>query len=133
MTQPSDWKPTVYHDTVEYWRGCERRELVIARCEACRNWLHPPRPVCPNCWSDDIGRHAVSGRATVYSYTSVPRPSRFGATTTVWAELVEQERLIVVADLDPADGDIAIGDALELAWREQGEGRVPIFRKAAAR
>src|ERR1700722_7048935 len=119
MSQPSDWKPTVYHDTVEYWRGCERRELVIARCEACQTWVHPPRPICPQCWSDNIGRHAVSGRARVYSYTSVPRPSPVGASTSVWAELVEQSPLLGVPDLEPASNQIAIGDALELSWREQ--------------
>lgn len=127
---PPEWKPTVYHDTVEYWRGCERKELVIARCDACETWVHPPRALCPNCWSDAIGHYPVSGRASVYSYTAVPAPSPFGASVTIWAELAEQERLIVVADLDPAEQEIAIGDRLELAWRDQGEGRVPMFRKA---
>lgn len=131
MADGSEWKPTVYHDTVEYWRGCERGELVIARCDACQTWVHPPRPMCPNCWSDAIGHYPVSGQASVYSYTSVPAPSRYGASTTVWAELAEQARLIVVADLDPADKQVAIGDQLELAWRDQGGGRVPVFRKAA--
>jgi len=132
MSQGSEWKPTVYHDTVEYWRGCERSELVIARCDSCETWIHPPRAVCPKCWSDDVGHYPVAGKAKVYSYASIPSPSRFGATTTLWAELVEQDRLIVVADLDPATPDVAIGDDLEVAWREQGAGRVPIFRKVGA-
>ncbi len=130
MSGAPNWKPTVYHDTVAYWAGCERRELVIARCRSCETWIHPPRAMCPNCWSDDIGHFPVSGRATVYSYAAVPVPGPYGATTTLWAELEEQARLIVVADLDPASPDIGVGDRLVLDWREQGEGRVPIFSKA---
>lgn len=133
MAGAPEWRPTVYHDTVEYWRGCERGELVIARCDDCQTWVHPPRAMCPKCWSDAIGHYPVSGRARVYSYTASPAPSPLGATTTVWAELEEQPRLIVVADLDPADGTPAIGEPLELAWREQGAGRVPIFRKGRDR
>jgi len=128
------WKPTANHDTKHYWAGCERRELVLARCEECRQWIHPPRGVCPRCWSDRIAHEAISGRGRVYSFVVLPA-ARQGPDAqdkvTVWAELEEQERLIVVADLAPSERgfEIMIGDRLELTWGEHRGAAVPNFRK----
>jgi uncharacterized OB-fold protein len=124
------WKPTIYHDTVEYWAGCKRQELIIARCKACGRWMHPPRAVCQICWSDTLAYERVSGNATVYSFTGLAKPNHHGATTTIWGELTEQQRLIVVADLDdPNPRELSIGDAVTIGWRPLGETFVPVFRK----
>jgi hypothetical protein len=126
------WKPHVYHDTRKYWEGCARKELWIARCQDCGWWLHPPRGVCPKCWSDNIGHEQVSGRAKVFTYIVLgkDRPGAGGARVTLWAELVEQPRLIVVADRIGGDEEnLAIGDDLVLDWRDHMGFPVPVFRR----
>jgi uncharacterized OB-fold protein len=131
MAEPSAaWEPAIYHDTVAYWAGCKRRELLIARCKACGRWMHPPRAVCQKCWSDVIVHESVSGDAIVYSFTSLAKPNRYGALTTVWGELAEQERLILVADFDdPEPRMLSIGDTVTIGWRPMGDTFVPVFRR----
>ena len=127
----AEWSPRVDYDTQAYWEGCERQELIIARCRDCSLWLHPPHAVCPECWSDNIGREPVSGDASIYSFTVTPGARRPGHTVaiTVWAELAEQERLIIVADLEPCDAaSVAIGMPLQLTWGQHGTATIPMFR-----
>ena len=119
----------INHDTAAYWDGCRAKRLVIARCENCARWIHPPAAICPGCWSDSIGHHAVSGEARVYSFTVTPRSTGQEPAVTVWAELVEQSRLIVIGELDGGGAArIAIGDPLAVAWTEEPDGPVPAFR-----
>lgn len=121
----------VDHDTAPYWAGCARRELVIARCNGCGHWIHPPRGVCPSCLGGDIGHQPASGQASVYSFVCRPGVDGRPAPTTVWAELVEQEGLIVIGDL-AGDGPVKIDDSLTLCWSEAEGQPVPAFRRADA-
>lgn len=130
------WSPAANYDTQQYWMGCADQKLIIARCQDCQYWIHPPRGICPQCWSDDIGHETSDGQATVYSYVVLPA-SRQGAgesdRITVWAELDVQERLIVVADLiGSLPENVAIGAPLELAWTDYRGHPVPAFRTGDA-
>src|SRR3954471_21319406 len=51
-----------------HWRAARQHELHIARCAACSYYIHPPRGMCPRCWSDDVRPARVSGKGTVYTY-----------------------------------------------------------------
>jgi uncharacterized protein len=115
-------------DTAAYWAGCDEQRLLIARCETCRRWIHPPKGVCPRCWGTAIAHEEVSGAAKVYSFTEAA--DREAIPATVWAELLEQERLIVIGALLPALGKIEIGDELTLCWQETEDGWSPAFRRA---
>ena len=42
------------------------RELRINRCGQCGTWHHPPRPLCPACWSTDVKATPVSGDGTLF-------------------------------------------------------------------
>ena len=123
-------KRRVDADTRIYWQGCSEHKLMIARCQACRTYIHPPAGICPNCWSDDIGHEAVSGKARVYTFTETPSKDGDNAVT-VWAELVEQERLIVLGALDKGSGSLRIGDELRVIWHDLDGGAVPAFAKEA--
>ena len=57
---------TVDRDTAAYYRGWLDRELRPNRCGDCGHWHHPPRPMCPACWSWNVVPTAVSGRGTIY-------------------------------------------------------------------
>ena len=46
-----------------------RGELRFWRCGDCGYWIHPPLPMCPRCRSKKLATEAVSGRATLASYT----------------------------------------------------------------
>src|SRR3546814_1848941 len=42
---------------------------MIMRCRACSHYIHPPVRFCPACESRDTVPVAVSGRATIHSFT----------------------------------------------------------------
>ncbi|MGA0606645.1 Zn-ribbon domain-containing OB-fold protein [Phenylobacterium sp. VNQ135] len=130
------WSPMTNYDTRSYWEGCREKKLIIARCGDCRYWIHPPRGVCPKCWSDNIGYEECDGVAKVYSYVVLPaaRQDNSGSDRiTVWAELNDQERLIVVADMvGSAPNEVAMEAPLELAWSEYRGHPVPVFKLRAA-
>lgn len=61
--------PALTSDTADFWQGGRNGQLRIHHCNACRRFFHPPAPVCHRCASVEVGPQAVSGRATVISYT----------------------------------------------------------------
>ncbi len=60
--------------TAPYWAAAKRRELVIQRCNACGKLRFPPEVGCFGCGSREATWAAMSGRATLYSWTVVHPP-----------------------------------------------------------
>jgi uncharacterized protein len=118
-----------------YWTGGADGQLLIARCDSCATYVHPPRPVCPGCASASVTPTvtptAVSGRGTVYSYTvsnyqwvaTMPPPY-----VVAEVELAEQPGLIVLTNLvgvEPAE--VSVGMAVEVRFVPTGDAHVPVF------
>jgi uncharacterized protein len=130
----------VDHDNKAFYRGWLNKRLLLNRCRHCGRWHHPPKPICPNCWSSDIEPTEVSGRGTVYllmllhqgpeapgvDYAAGPHP-----VATV--ELVEQVGLRYTTTIIgiPA-GDIRIGMPVELTWIERDGVPFPVFQPAGS-
>ena len=55
--------------TRPFWEGARRGEIVVQKCKACGVAEHPPRPICKNCWSDELEWIRCSGAGEIYSYT----------------------------------------------------------------
>lgn len=121
------------YDTQTYWRGLQERTLRLARCKDCAHWIHPPRACCPVCWSDNVGHDVPSGEATLFSY--ILQPLAAGAPPSVigWAELVEQERLLVVAPIENVTPQsVCIGAKLTLGWAPSDKSFLPVFLQETA-
>src|SRR5262245_33815074 len=56
-------------DNVDYYRGLLQKKLLINRCQDCRYWIYPHRPICPECWSFNVKVEEVSGKGKVWMYT----------------------------------------------------------------
>lgn len=133
--------PSVPDDplTTPFWDGARKGELRIQRCRECGTYIHLPRPVCRNCRSFDLSWEAVSGRATLYSFTVTRRafhpyfaqhvPYPLGTV-----ELAEQGGLHLISRLvDAEPGDLAIDMDLEVRFDDLGNGVVlPVFAPAGA-
>jgi uncharacterized OB-fold protein len=61
--------PDLSEPTREFWTGGARGELCFLHCEDCGVIIHPPSPICFQDHSKRLAWRAVSGRATVASYT----------------------------------------------------------------
>jgi len=41
----------------------------MLRCDACSNWVNPPRPICSKCLSKRLSPQPLSGKGEVFSLT----------------------------------------------------------------
>src|SRR5690242_5109330 len=108
-------RPIPDFDAEEFWAGCNRGELMMQRCAACKRFRWLPRAMCPLCNSLEREWIKVSGRAKVYSYTIVTHPVHPAAATRVpynvaQVQLQEDPELILVTNLvGLSNEDIRIG------------------------
>jgi uncharacterized OB-fold protein len=118
---------TPYGDplSLPFWEAASRKQLVVQRCEACGEHQFYPRPFCLSCYSEDVVWVEVSGRATVYSQTTVEMATPSYVVALV--DLEEGPRLVTALEGTRAE----IGDAVELRWRDRDDAPpVPVFVKA---
>ena len=118
-------------DNAAYYAGLADHRLLIQRCRECRVWHHPPRSVCPRCWSREVVAEPVSGRGTIALLTIL----RYGAPqpgvdytdghALVAVDLEEQAGLRLAGAVVETDrAELRIGAPVELVWRDV-EGRPP--------
>lgn len=126
--------PQINDDNRPFWTGGRDGELRIVRCNECGYYIHPPSPRCPQCLSDDVAPHAVSGRGRVYTFTVNQR---------AWSPEVEVPYVIAIVQLDEqpdlrlmtnivgcAPEQVTIDMPVHVEFREQGEAYAPVFRPA---
>jgi uncharacterized OB-fold protein len=118
-----------------FWDGCEAGELRIQRCARCRKYIHYPKPICRFCASRELAGEAVSGRATLYSWTLAVQAFHPFWTprvpfTLATVELVEQPGLMFVSQLlDCPEKALRIGMPLVAVFEKLGPGlTLPFFR-----
>jgi uncharacterized OB-fold protein len=137
MNQPAPPQLPIDPLTDFFWDGARTGELRIQRCRSCGTYIHVPRPICRHCQSTDLAGVAVSGQATLYSWTEtykafhpffVNRVPYLLATV----ELVEQPRLHVLTNLvGVATEDVKIGMDLVVDFEALSPDVViPVFRPA---
>ncbi len=62
-------KPYIDADNKAYWDAVKEEKLVVQQCNKCKNYYHPPRPMCPECLTLDTMEFVPStGKGEVYSY-----------------------------------------------------------------
>jgi uncharacterized protein len=125
--------PMVDDDSQVYWNGYADGRFLIARCMSCSRVHHYPRSVCPFCWSEAVEPVPASGRATLYSYSTVyvndlpPFRDRLPYVAAV-VELAEGPRVMTtIVGCDPAD--LRVGMDLSVDFQPLGdELAAPVFR-----
>lgn len=127
----------VNRDSAAHFRGRLERRLLLQRCDGCGAWHHPPRPICPRCWSTDVIPTAVAGRGMIHLATFLHQgPPADGVDYStpypiVTVQLDEQEGLRFTSAVVGATNDeIRIGAQAELDWIQRGAVPVPVFRLA---
>ena len=125
-------RPGISQDTQFFWDGLREGELRIQQCTECEALHHPPMVRCAKCGSYDLGHRVASGHGELYSHVEVhyPQIPMFDYPLTVGVvELEEGTRLISnVVDID--SDHIEVGMPLEVAFLEDGDLTIPVFRPA---
>jgi len=124
--------PAVGPENEHFWQGGRSGELCFLRCAACRTFVHPPAPVCPDCLSRELTPEAVSGRATLHTYTVNHHP---------WIPGFDPPYVVAIVDIEEQAGlrlttnlvgcafeDIRIGMRVKVCFEECEEGIfLPLF------
>ena len=117
-----------------FWTGGKEGELRFQRCEACRSFIHPPQPRCPDCLGEKIAVEVVSGRARVGGFTVNHQPWLPNFPPPYVIAIVEIEeapevRLTTnIVGCDPEE--VYIGMPLEVEFEEVNGMWLPLFHPA---
>ncbi|MGH7822505.1 MAG: Zn-ribbon domain-containing OB-fold protein [Candidatus Binatia bacterium] len=125
--------PLPNEDSVEYWEGCKRGELLVEKCGACGHLRFPPAIVCPRCLSTERRWERMSGRGKVYTFIVVHRPQH-----PAFYEDVPYNVAIIELDEGPRmhsrivgcpNEEIRIGMPVEVAFEKKNDDvTMPYFR-----
>jgi uncharacterized OB-fold protein len=134
--KPFSILPHVSSENEHFWRGGADGELRFLRCADCAYYVHPPAPVCPECLGRVLAPAAVSGRATLMTFTENHHPWIPGFDPPYLiaiVEIEEQKGLRLTTNLvDCEVDDVAIGMQLRVVFEERDEGIfIPLFAPAS--
>lgn len=125
--------PRLTDDNRPFWTGGATGELRIMRCQDCETFIHPPRPVCRNCLSENVEPETVAGTGVVDTYT---------VNHQKWHPAMEVPFVIARVALDDAPGvylttnivgcpveEVDIGDRVRVTFEQQDDVYLPLFEK----
>ena len=117
--------PKVLPETLAYWQAADEGRLLVKRCNACGQFHHYPRDICPHCLSSDTVWQDAAGTGTVYSFSTMGAGD--AAYTLAFVTLDEGVTMMTnLVDCDPAS--VRIGDKVRVVFQpSQGGHAVPMF------
>jgi uncharacterized OB-fold protein len=126
-------QPRLDADNRPFWTGGADGELRLMRCRDCAAFIHPPRPVCRKCLSENVAPEAVAGTGVIDSFT---------INYQKWHPALEVPCVIARVAIDGAPGvflttnivgcpvqEVDIGDRVRVKFEQQGEIYYPLFEK----
>jgi len=125
--------PLLDSENRDFWTGGAEGELRIMKCGNCSTHIHPPRPVCNNCLSENVAPAVVSGLGRVDTFTvnhqkwhpGMEPPYVIARVTLDDAPGVYLTTNIVGCDIDEVD----IGDAVKVKFEQCDDVYLPLFEK----
>jgi uncharacterized OB-fold protein len=117
----------------DFWTGGEQGKLRLLRCRDCDTFIHPPRPVCRNCLSENVASEAMAGTGVVDTFT---------VNYQKWSPVMEVPFVIARVAIDGAPGvylttnivgcpveDVDIDDRVRVTFEQQDDVYLPLFEK----
>jgi uncharacterized OB-fold protein len=123
-----------------FWTGGAQGELRFLRCQDCGYYNHPPTPICPECHSKRLASEAVSGKATLHTYSINHQPWMPGPELPFVVGIVaipEQAGLrlttnLVNCPIDEVRIDMALRVTFEHHPDPDGDIYIPVFEPDGA-
>ena len=127
--------PALNTDNSAFWQGGAEGHLLIHHCESCRQYFHPPAPICPRCNSQRVSPKVVSGKGAVLSYTvnqQAWRPDLAEPYVVAIIELAEQRGLRFVTNVvGQAPESVEIGMPVRVRFERHEDVWLPLFVREA--
>lgn len=127
--------PTIEDETRPFWDALNEGRLMVAQCGSCRKVHYYPRPMCPSCWSEDVSLVEVTGRGTLYTWSTVyvndlPPFNTKVPYVAAQVDLEEGVRLTTMV-VDVAPHDLQIGMKLQVRFEAISDDvTIPVFAPA---
>jgi uncharacterized OB-fold protein len=119
-----------------FWTGGADGRLRFQRCQACRTYLHPPQPNCPNCLSAEIAPEVVSGRATIAASTVNIHTWHPAFTPPYVLAIVEIEEApyvrLTTNIVNCPPESVEIGQPVQVTFQQVGDVWLPLFEPRSA-
>jgi uncharacterized OB-fold protein len=118
-----------------FWTSGADGRLRFLRCEACRYFIQPPAPRCPECWSDEVAPEALSGRAEVHTFTINHHPWDGGTEPYAIAivSFPEQDDLRLTTNIVGCPPEeVRIGMPVRVIFEQHDEVWFPLFEPVDA-
>lgn len=125
--------PRLDADNRAFWTGGADNELRIMRCGDCAAFIHPPRPICRNCLSENVAPEVVAGTGTVATFT---------LNYQKWQPAMDVPFVIARVTLDGVPGvflttnilgcpaeEVDVGDRVRVIFEQQDDVYLPLFEK----
>jgi uncharacterized OB-fold protein len=129
--------PRVNDENRFFWTSGEDGRLRFLRCDQCGFFVHPPSPICPKCLCKRLTPTAVSGRATVATFTVNHQPWIPGYDppyVVAIIEIEEQPSVRLMTNIfGCAPDDVRIGMPVQVAFEHHDDVWLPLFEPAGAR
>lgn len=117
-----------------FWTGGEDGSLRFMQCQDCREFIHPPRPFCRHCLSENVAPTVVPGTGVVDTFT---------INHQKWHPAMEVPCVIARVAIDCAPGvylttniigcgvdEVEFGDRVKVTFEQQDDVFIPLFEKA---
>ena len=134
MTAPRPL-PRLDDNNRAFWTGGAESKLQLMRCGDCDAFIHPPRPVCRNCLSENVAPETVAGTGVVDTFT---------VNHQKWHPAMEVPFVIARVAIDGAPGvflttnivgsaveDVDVDDRVRVTFQQQDDVYLPLFEKIA--
>ena len=128
-------QPRLDPDNRFFWTSGEDGKLRFLRCQDCQQFIHPPRPLCRKCLSENVAPEVVPGTGVVDTFT---------VNHQAWYPGLEVPFVIARVAIDGAPGvylttniincpveEVDEGDKVRVTFQQEGEVYLPLFEKVA--
>jgi hypothetical protein len=110
-----------------FFQNLREGRLTTTKCKKCGKLLWPPRIVCPECLSEELGWVDLGSEGELYAFTEMRLGAPLGFVEDIpfCIGIVKISRLSISARIDDARYEgLKIGDKVQLKIVELDDGRV---------
>lgn len=126
--------PRPDRDSEFFWISGADGKLRFLKCGSCETFVHPPRPFCPSCLSEDVAPTVVAGTGVVDSYTINHQkwhPAMDVPYVIARVAIDGTRDVILTTNIVGCQPDaVDIGDRVVVVFEQQDDVYIPLFRKA---
>lgn len=127
MNAPLFLPPRTAPQLAPYWQGLAKHELRLPRCSVCGEWEWYPSAAGPSCQGGHYDWRAVSGGATVFTFTEVERPLLPSVREPYVVGLVCPDDAPDCRIAARLEGPVAIGAPCQLKFSGSGAESFPYY------